>query len=443
MLLMAFLSNPEVLLLDEYSNYLDKEFVYEFNELIKEYSKEKVILYIDHNNEIEGSIITTLDGNTVNAIETTSKYKIHNKLNLNLLKAFLSSIKLIYCLILIIVFTFFMTIGGFYNVTRLENSYYDIEANYCTENKINFQLLVSDIPTTNQKLRYIEGERFIDKLNHLDIMFNQTYYFDFDLDELFSTKHIENNSGYQGIYVFQKYEQCLGNLIEYSGNKYFVEGIAQRNNKYENEALVYDAILINGVPDYPLEYCGYATILTDEELHDFVYNKLTINTYKIISKENELSKNKFIDLKFGSNFLGQKVADLMSKQLISIRNNIKRLVAENLIDLLFNIFLYLAVIIPLVFINKSIRNRMKVLLHYNVSKREIFYAHIIEALAISFSASLMAVLLSSALVKSLIRMYTESYTTFTNFFYIIPYFAFSALLILIVNFINVKNIFKK
>ena len=86
---------------------------------------------------------------------------------------------------------------------------------------------------------------------------------------------------------------------------------------------------------------------------------------------------------------------------------------------------------------------MKVLLHYNVSKREIFYAHIIEALAISFSASLMAALLSSALVKSLIRMYTESYTTFTNFFYIIPYFAFSTLLILIVNFINVKNIFKK
>ena len=242
----ALLLEPQILLLDEYSNYLDSRLLDSLNSYLIEYAKTHVLIYIDHNVSIGGEVIS-LDKEIVNARDISLDIPIKPGIRLSryALLASFKPIKLISMLMAIVIFTCTIISGSlsYYNSRLAAYDFYK-------ENNLSYFIYNKEMDANPSYGEYYYVRELpakeIDRLRLKSI----TYY-----DSLSFSIKAEIASTLPKAYVFSYLDNPdrLGEVIEVDNKEYMIAGVIDYNNEttlgYQNE--LFDTVLIEGkAPSY-------------------------------------------------------------------------------------------------------------------------------------------------------------------------------------------------
>lgn len=219
MLLIAFLIKPKILLLDEYSNYLDNEFVKVINEYIENYPSDKMIIYVDHNESI-GTKEYSLENKEIDLVSNgylKGKYKFK----------FVTTRFKLFSNILLFFLTFITSVLFLLNSIDFNK----IKLNYYQNNNIWLMDNVNNNET---------GDYFYfnlrQNINFSGITYNERFDFKF-IDALDSE---EPNK----CYVFENNKNLLGTKVVYNDTTYFVSGIIDLDTSLIKDDIV-KSIVVN------------------------------------------------------------------------------------------------------------------------------------------------------------------------------------------------------
>ena len=220
MLLIAFIIKPQILLLDEYSNYLDIDFVNMINKKIIEYSKDHLVIYIDHNQDIGGEI---KDISSVNDfIDLKGSFK----------KGIFAIVKPSFRLFDFISFTLILILVCFTQIfyTASDTTANEIMGAYYAKNNLWFQMMYSDADIDNNIFHatFIEYDK-------------RSYSYYLYVDEVFFPLAKESDKTDDNIcYVFETYDDLYETYVEVDETQYFVKGIIDLDvDKYVDRELSY------------------------------------------------------------------------------------------------------------------------------------------------------------------------------------------------------------
>ncbi len=206
MIIIALMLKPSILLLDEYSSYIDLDSLKMINESILEYSKDHLVIYVDHNDSLNGIEKSICSNDLINvqaSIMKKSKFSFDFRFNL------FNFISVIFFLIFIISAQVSTTYSSIKSV--------DIIANYIDENDLWFQPC------------------------YLDTNVEYPYYYLYDLETSTPYKNVfytnddipllkeSNNSEENECYVFYNLIDYYEKKIYIDDKEYYVKGIIDLN----------------------------------------------------------------------------------------------------------------------------------------------------------------------------------------------------------------------
>lgn len=215
----AFALEPSILLIDEFSNYLDEDHLNKIKDFIINYSENHMVIYVDHDINLGGEEFN-LESQTkdLGNEKNSSTYK-KRKFKFSLY-TFLLEFKLLPLVAFLIHCLFFISLV--FVLTILTTSPYEIAAGYYIENDYTY------IPYKGKEeddlFLYYGVELSIEEKIELSPFYYVTYYetFNFTL-----AKKIEVKEGYTSCYVFDMNADMLGNTFHYLKQDYQVTGIIE------------------------------------------------------------------------------------------------------------------------------------------------------------------------------------------------------------------------
>jgi len=227
MIMISFMLNPNILLLDEYSSYLDKESLDIINKKIIEYSKDHLVIYVDHNDTLNGIV---KDISTNDSIEEFNYKVVKDKFRFK----FRFSILDIITSLFLIIFLVLSQVSFSFNETTPK----EIGANYVSNNNMWFEFIDNNQFSLDYEKYYIYS-------NNSNNSFDFVIY---TLDDFPLQKQSNIKNEYE-CYVFSNNASKYENYIEVDDNNYFVKGIIDLNvDCYSNFELtnLFNSVVIIG-----------------------------------------------------------------------------------------------------------------------------------------------------------------------------------------------------
>lgn len=273
MILISLIIKPKLLLLDEYSNYLDKEFLEILNKKIEEYSKENVVIYVDHSSDIGGNIVDInehYENNTcAKIVKAKSKFKFEYHFSFR---------RLITYAVMII---FMVAVQMFYSIKTANTT--DMYCDYLIANHRNFNVV---------NLKEIQKDDSCMELYRIALK-KDVICFE---NEIFPVENkIETNEKY--CYVFSKKKELVNTYVNILDTNYLVCGYVEYNNKAFNEFTdpfgIYDSYLIpskcfsdqnKSTHKIDIKYSTKDTIKEDFNHINIIQEMPDLNRYDIIYK---------------------------------------------------------------------------------------------------------------------------------------------------------------
>jgi len=212
MIMISFMLNPNILLLDEYSSYLDKESLDIINKKIIEYSKDHLVIYVDHNDTLNGDIIDIDKECELEIYETKKeKNKFYFKHNLSLFE-------LISFIFMIIFLTLTQASLSFNEISSKE-----IAAHYLKDNDMWYQMPMKNTSEYNYYYVYNTRDHYY------------SYYITYTLDD-FPILYQSDIEYENECYVFNNKKDLYEQYITVNDTNYFVKGVIDlKCDKYRLE----------------------------------------------------------------------------------------------------------------------------------------------------------------------------------------------------------------
>ncbi len=337
-LIIAFALEPSMILLDEFSNFLDDEHLEKIKEAILEYSKTHMVIYVDHNVSLEGEKLNLENPQSFSSKENGAVLFKKRKFKPSSYY-FLSQYSILPFASFLIYFMLYIALLFITNI--LIANPYEIAASYYLDN--NFTYVPLNASEQNKDLILYYGVELTDKEKiELTPFYSVTYCTEFNFS---LAKEIEEKEGYKPCFVFEIDYEVLGKTFTYDGEKYYVKGII----------------------DYP--YSKDSTIST-------------LSTFFVIGEKPEekdiftLFTNFNDDLKLVEYFKAKKVYLENSGFLSAINQNLKKDVYQILliITILITLFFYgFAGVIQM----KIDKNKLLFLRQYGKSELELSISKIL------------------------------------------------------------------
>lgn len=252
MLLIALSLKPKILLLDEYTNYLDKDFIEKINSIIVDYSKDNMVIYVDHNSLLK-SFELELKNNCNSKDEVLPKImKTKKKFNVRFTRFDIFS--------QIVVFLFFILIigwsSGVYGSTR------KMTAEYYVKNEMYFQQAYERYKLSDSSTLFYS--EYIYSKNKYDI--NNILYSNNENIEFVYKDNI-NEKNY--CYVFENNSSLYRQHIEVNSKIYYVAGVVKLDlSKYDDQYIFKSIIIYDKTKVKQINYAYYTK---DDMLNNYDY----------------------------------------------------------------------------------------------------------------------------------------------------------------------------
>lgn len=341
-LFIAFALKPKILLLDEYSNYLEKDFIILLNDYIKKYTDNNIVIYVDHTQNIGGDIINLDDLESNSSIMDNDLSK---NTNLNNLKFKISrlyffkqySFQSIVGLAILLVLSILILFS--FSLSRVSKS--SVMYDFYNQNGLNYQQIsnTADLSNIESDLYYVKYSSSQDKMNY---GYNSiTYYknINFELEN----ESITNTKNYKEAYVFSYMRELLGTIIKVNEEEYLVSGIIV----------------------YPCE----VTSSEDSRLFNTVFINEDINDFEFMTS--------FLSSKDLKRLFDSESIVINSKYLFSIEENFNQQLYQKM-GIVASVLLIILTIVFFVLEKKKNKHIVLFLNQYSCSSSELLVTRIIS-----------------------------------------------------------------
>ncbi len=260
-LAIAFAIEPSILLLDEFSNYLDDNHLEQIKKIIVDYSKKHMIIYVDHLVDLGGDVFS-LDKCQIEYKTSVSSVSF-KKRNFTLsFYYFIIQFRVISILSFLVNFILFSCIMFCLSIVTVSS--YRIAAEYYLKNDLNYIQVKPNVKDVRYSLYYGVRLDFSERKDVLENFYYVTYYenFDFSLKE-----EVEEIQDSLPCYVFDMSSSYLGQAFVYRNIKYYVKGVIDYPYSSDTTIVALPTFFIEG--EKPIEdetYLTMAHFTTDRDL---------------------------------------------------------------------------------------------------------------------------------------------------------------------------------
>ncbi|MCM1130792.1 MAG: ABC transporter ATP-binding protein [Roseburia sp.] len=316
-LTLAFTIEPSILLLDEFSNFLDQENLDQIKACIIEYSKSHMVIYVDHNEDLGGTVLN-LDSYELSIHKENAEVEFKRRTFKPSLFFFVSQFKLLSIASFFVYFLLFTSI--LFALTIRNANSYEVAYGYYEKNHLHYIELKNDVEDKSLSM-YYGIELSIQEKMELNPFYYVTYYKHFD----FSLKEEANPlDGYKNCYVFENNADCLSKTFTFKNEKYYVQGIIDYPIEQDLVNKSYQTFLIEG--DTLEETSFRMAYLNDEKLQEYFSEKKVYieNTGLLSTIYNNINENLFTTIIIVLSALS--IVFICFNTIIQVRNEKEKLI---------------------------------------------------------------------------------------------------------------------